>query len=420
MAGLNKDIFRRIRTQAAQYEATTGRKISQANLNALYEAELSAQLTRSGEEARLGLEVKQEERLAGGQAQELDIKREEVKATKSAAKLQGAVNLASTGAQTYMVGKYLGGPAKGGPQAPPTSPGTYESIKSGVTGARDYFTGTTTPPPSNVGVTPTGELTGYGPAKTELSPITGEPVSPTNPAWGTGTVAAAGASPALYGVEGANYINTMALRSSAEAGVVGAGATGAPTAGMTAAQTGGLAVTGAIAVGTGVEAMRKAQGQEGYGKGSEAVAKVATKITPWNDESKAGMVLNVLTAPISATVGAVQMIENIVKPITGGRVICTELVRQGYMPQWLLYLDIKSCKKYIDEDTYNGYRYWADAVVRSMQKHIWVTKIVKPLALAWSYESAHLVAPKIKGSYFGKFLRFIGIPLCRFIGRVSR
>ena len=100
-------------------------------------------------------------------------------------------------------------------------------------------------------------------------------------------------------------------------------------------------------------------------------------------------------------------------------VICTELNRQGLLPDNIYRLDSEYSSKHIDREAYLGYRLWADPVVRLMRKSRLFTRIVKPIALSYCYEAAHRMNPEIKGSWFGGCLIKIGVPACRFIYRIK-
>ena len=118
--------------------------------------------------------------------------------------------------------------------------------------------------------------------------------------------------------------------------------------------------------------------------------------------------------PIGAIIGGVTGL------VGGGTVICTELNRQGYLPDEVLECERQYVDKFIDSEVYQGYRIMADPVVRLMQKSKVFTKIVKPLGCAFAYEMAHRVNESIKGSKLGKMILKIGIPLCKIVARNRR
>lgn len=91
-----------------------------------------------------------------------------------------------------------------------------------------------------------------------------------------------------------------------------------------------------------------------------------------------------------------------------GSVICTELHRQGYLTNEEIVEETAYgvCLRSVDPNVYWGYRLWADPVVEMMKKSSVVTRIVSFFAVPW-----------VRKTNFGKILNFIGLPLCRVIGK---
>ena len=67
-------------------------------------------------------------------------------------------------------------------------------------------------------------------------------------------------------------------------------------------------------------------------------------------------------------------------------------------------------------DVLLGYQLWAKPVVKWMQKSKTVTKIVAFVATPWSYEMAYRMGARDKGSFAGRILMDVGVPVCRAIG----
>ena len=63
-----------------------------------------------------------------------------------------------------------------------------------------------------------------------------------------------------------------------------------------------------------------------------------------------------------------------------------------------------------------GYHLWAKPVVSLMQKSCAFTQIVNVLATPWSYEMAYRMGARDKGSFAGRILMDVGVPVCRAIG----
>jgi len=102
------------------------------------------------------------------------------------------------------------------------------------------------------------------------------------------------------------------------------------------------------------------------------------------------------------------------------KVICTELHRQGLMDETIWKADEAFGQDLSDNhrDVLLGYQLWAKPVVKWMQKSTTVTRIVASIATPWSYEMAYRMGARDKGSVEGKILMFVGVPVCRAIGRV--
>lgn len=98
-------------------------------------------------------------------------------------------------------------------------------------------------------------------------------------------------------------------------------------------------------------------------------------------------------------------------------IVCTELNRQGYLPWNVMVKDSEYRKQYVPFDAYYGYLMLFSPVVRAMQKSRLVTTLIRPFGVATAREMASRVDNTIKGSWLGKVILKIGIPLCRFYCR---
>ena len=101
-------------------------------------------------------------------------------------------------------------------------------------------------------------------------------------------------------------------------------------------------------------------------------------------------------------------------------IICTELHRQGLMPDDIYRADEAFGKLLRGKCPLilKGYYFWARPVVQHMRKSKLFTKIVHMIAKPWYLEMAHIIDKKHKGSFAGEILMIIGIPLCWLIGLV--
>lgn len=95
-------------------------------------------------------------------------------------------------------------------------------------------------------------------------------------------------------------------------------------------------------------------------------------------------------------------------------VICTELFQQGFYDLETYILDQEYGVKMLTEQPhiYYGYRFWADPVVKLMQKSKLFTHMVAFFALPWAENMAG------KKNLFGKFLSVVGEFGCGIIGNL--
>jgi hypothetical protein len=100
---------------------------------------------------------------------------------------------------------------------------------------------------------------------------------------------------------------------------------------------------------------------------------------------------------------------------TFASVICTELNRQGFLPEKWLEADSRFGAR-MPSVVMDGYHVWAKPVVRMMQKSERVTKVVNTIAQPWAQEMAHIEGVEEEGSVVGKVLMVIGIPISALIG----
>lgn len=100
-----------------------------------------------------------------------------------------------------------------------------------------------------------------------------------------------------------------------------------------------------------------------------------------------------------------------------GTVLCHELYRQGYLPRKVLKYDEIYADLAVDIETYIGYRFLADPVVRKMRKSKMLTLILKPFILSFAYTMANRLNKDIKVNRVRKFLGTmilkLGTPICR-------
>ena len=99
----------------------------------------------------------------------------------------------------------------------------------------------------------------------------------------------------------------------------------------------------------------------------------------------------------------------------GTGVICTELRRQGVMPDDIYDADVKFGSK-LDYEILVGYWTWAIPTVRLMRKYNIINAIIRPIAMAWAENAAYSEGVG-KPNIIGHIIHKTGVPICRFIGR---
>ena len=99
----------------------------------------------------------------------------------------------------------------------------------------------------------------------------------------------------------------------------------------------------------------------------------------------------------------------------GGRVICNELMKQGFMSKENVILDYRFTRDYLTPQHVNGYHLWAVWVVKQMRKGRMVS-FWKYIAQSRANEIAYIYGRRDKPDYVGKVVRTIGEPVCWFFG----
>lgn len=102
----------------------------------------------------------------------------------------------------------------------------------------------------------------------------------------------------------------------------------------------------------------------------------------------------------------------------GMSVICTELHRQGLMDDETYRCDEVFGRRQ-DLDVIRGYHRLACPVVEAMRRSVRLTKIVACLTAPWVRQMRHEVAGDVAPSWIGKAIMAVGVPICRFVGRLN-
>jgi len=105
-----------------------------------------------------------------------------------------------------------------------------------------------------------------------------------------------------------------------------------------------------------------------------------------------------------------------------GTVICTELARQGLIPQEWFEADAATGKEFEanDPDVITGYHCWAIPVAKLMSKSKIATRIASLMAIPWAKEMYIRQGNNGFGTLRGKIAVHVGVPICRLIGKIIR
>jgi hypothetical protein len=103
----------------------------------------------------------------------------------------------------------------------------------------------------------------------------------------------------------------------------------------------------------------------------------------------------------------------------GGSAICTELHRQGLIPEAWFAADVAYARAYIDDPTRASYLTWAGPLVQRMQRSPALTRIVRPFGVAWAQHLAYRMGASDRDNWLGRWLNNLGVPIHRFLGRLG-
>ena len=102
-----------------------------------------------------------------------------------------------------------------------------------------------------------------------------------------------------------------------------------------------------------------------------------------------------------------------------GKVLCTELYRQGYLPADV-YMSDKIVGEHLsrnDVEVVRGYHRWGKPLAKIMSKNKVVKLLLKPFILAWAYEMHYDVTGVGKSTIIGRVLKYVGVSICRVLGK---
>lgn len=106
----------------------------------------------------------------------------------------------------------------------------------------------------------------------------------------------------------------------------------------------------------------------------------------------------------------------------GGKIICTELNRQGILSDDIMALDRQFGKMIIktDPEAMKGYLIIAKPIVRMMQKSKPFTIAISKVSIPWANHMAHLMDSTLPDNKLGKTIMFIGKPICKLTYKINK
>ena len=108
-------------------------------------------------------------------------------------------------------------------------------------------------------------------------------------------------------------------------------------------------------------------------------------------------------------------------PSPASKVICAELYRQGLMSN-AVYEGDEEYGEYLKKTNpiaICGYHVWAYPVVDLIKDNKFLAKVALFIAMPWANEMAYLTQRTDKGSFVGKCMLKIGMPICYAIGKIK-
>lgn len=385
--------YNRLKSQLAQYRATTGRDpspqilqalmetdVSQAQARALQEEELAsrkeaqtfqqeyqlgqAETQKSQFEKSLENQKTQFDKTFGLQsmqtAEQLALQRDQLRSQASAARMSGLVQLG----ETALTGASVLGQTEFGKNL-------FSGVGSGISNL--------------LGTGQTAATTGGSAISTNFSPALTSDYGALETAGvsGVGTAASAG--------------------SSVVGGIAGGVSTAMPYYGL--AKLGGAALTSTF------------DGSTVAGQVGESLSNPLNVEQYWVSEvapNAPGVVKTALDA-----LNPIAPIERFVsKVFSGGTILCTELHRQGLVSKQLVAHATVYKKRHLTEDNYQDYLRVFTPIVSKMQRSSFVSKLVAPYGKCLFNEVASKVSRKYKSTITGRVIFCLTWAFCKTVGRI--
>jgi len=351
---------RRILKGLRQQEAVTGSRLEPDQIEAITRGELGAERDRA-----LGFAtLEQSDRQFG---ERMDLVRKQIDDADRAAAVSGVTDIAGLGASYYLTKGQIAAEAANTEALREVAfkmGGGYENLASSASLVREGL---------------------VMPAVSSTAPMAvGETAM-------TGAFDSLGASTGMAGDAGtmANVV--------AETGGTVAGTT---AAGTTLASVAGPAAFGAVGAMIGKQVNEEVGGMVG---GALAGAMAGTLLFP-----------GIGTAAGFAIGGITGFIQD-------ATVICGELYEQGYLPVNVLIGDKMYATYHVDREVYEGYRVWANPLVKLMRRSKLVTAVIAPLGICWARTMANKVDKDVKVNRLqklvGNTMLMVGTPVCRLLAQ---
>ena len=374
--------YSRLRQQMAQYRAITGHDPSTQVLQAMMETEVSQAQTRSLQAEELNIRSRSEERQEESQKFQENYMTSQAATQASqfersrALQEQSQLTQASQFQESLALQKQqLSDQAKAAKAS--------GMIQLGETAAVGAYLLKDTAIMQGLGRTIGGMLTPAAASAATAAGLSSAAV---------GSTAISGGLAAEYGALGT-------------AGMTGYGVTAAGGAGVGGAAVGTSAGLGATAGAAGLG------GLVGGAVGGAVAGETGSTVGTIGGATAAGWYVG---GPYGAVVGAVV---GVIQVVAGGSIVCTELLRQGLVSAHLVRSATVYKKRFVDEETYQGYLRIFGPVVKKMQSSKLVTRIITPIGVCAFTEMGSRVSKRYKSTLTGKVVLGVGQGICKLVGR---
>ncbi len=103
----------------------------------------------------------------------------------------------------------------------------------------------------------------------------------------------------------------------------------------------------------------------------------------------------------------------------GWSVICTELTRQGYLTKQELKYEEEYRLRFVDNQTYIGYRILAGPIVKLMKISKIFTLMVYPFVKSWANYTQYILEQRKNNNLFGQLIDNFGRIICKIIYKIN-